>query len=516
MQTQTSIGILPFLGSDQKILELLQREGYEYKESLFKASLDFLKFESSIWKVIKMSNFSYSFCLKATKFLKSVDKILEVLKRNDYSQSICDEAMSALRLMERSEDQILAIMIQSGLDSSVCKACAPFLKSVNNIITAMVSARDFETTKACVPLLKLEERTPVALYDILVKTKYRSVIFQAIAPLLKSKEKIWRIIGETDYEVAICIIGLPFLKSEKRVLEIMEKTKWNSDVCKAAVPFLDFSLMEDKQIMTIVHSSRYQTDLCLAAINSLRLDDNIVNIITGINSSNKDVFLAILPYLKSQEQILKLLKTVEYDETIFKKAEPLLKLEEKTERKLLDLAEKTNFKWQLAISVMSLPSLKSKKIIMRILRGARYYQEELSALAVDRLRLKEKTIKQILELMKEANFDKSFCLATMPFLVAKLGSDSREQQLALMERTNYNYNFCEAIAQSIDFKEMHYSDSGKYRILGFVKRTKYNIPVCREAVKYLKSRADIMSLLEKVNYDEGTCKNALPSLELKD
>ena len=60
--------------------------------------------------------------LKLLPLLKSEDQILSIMQKTGYDSDVCAAGIPLLKLEEKSEDQILSIMEKTGYDSDVCAA----------------------------------------------------------------------------------------------------------------------------------------------------------------------------------------------------------------------------------------------------------------------------------------------------------------------------------------------------------------------------------------------------------
>lgn len=141
-------------------------------------------------------------CEACLPFLKSEDIILQIIERFSKFKNILTIGIEALKLEEKTDDEILEIAGRLNYKPDFCGAIIDFLKP----------------EKKLMKLIKLTEYND-------------SVVDQAIA-LLKTEDNIMKVLKKSNYRVWLCLQVITSLKSTQTIIKLMEKTNYDQAVCK--------------------------------------------------------------------------------------------------------------------------------------------------------------------------------------------------------------------------------------------------------------------------------------------
>ncbi|MDD2354383.1 MAG: hypothetical protein PHX76_03360 [Patescibacteria group bacterium] len=109
---------------------------------------------------------------------------------------------------------------------------------------------------------------------------------------------------------------------------------------------------------------------------------------------------------------------------------------------------------------------------------------------------------QIINIIKENNYDIKVCVKAIPFL--KLRGKNEGQILCILRKTGYEPSICIA---ALDFIKK------EKNVMRVIKRSAYVPEVCQAAISGLnlgsKSEGEIMSILRQVKFDLSICESSL-------
>jgi len=130
----------------------------------------------------------------------------------------------------------------------------------------------------------------------------------------------------------------------------------------------------------------------------------------------KNNLIKIIPFLKSENDIIAFMRASNLDYHICEVCLPLLKLEEKSEDQIMAIMERTGYDWYIYSVCISF--LKSPAKIIATLEDCRY-NNSVQEVGIPRLKLKEKSTNQLIAIMRKSGFNGYICEACLPFLKKK-------------------------------------------------------------------------------------------------
>ncbi|HNX11034.1 MAG TPA: hypothetical protein PKI61_02735 [bacterium] len=212
---------------------------------------------------------------------------------------------------------------------------------------------------------------------------------------------------------------------------------------------------------------------------------------------NYETASELFQFLKTEKEILKLLAQVESQdiEDASRGVIPLLKLEKKSERRILDIVKQANY--NQIICAAALPYIKSEYQIFNIIKKT-HGQSAVCLAAIPCLKLRQKTDKQLLTALKRMGSHLLACQMIIPYL--NLKKKNQEQIWEIIQKSGYATGIClEAI------NHLKLTENQALMLL----RMNDDFDLSRKVIPYLelknKTESEIMALLEKIGYPAIVC-----------
>lgn len=254
-----------------------------------------------------------------------------------------------------------------------------------------------------------------------------------------------------------------------------------SDTIEEIFRLFDMNAKTEKQVMALIKESGFRnTKLCQTAI----------------------------PYLRSEDNILKVMSSTFFDEEVCKVGLKTLITKDWSDNKILAFLKKVENDRDSRVKRLSIPyfKLKGKKEyeIINLLRKTEYDFYFLKP-CIDALGINKKNDDQLIALMEIADYHADFCFACIK------GLKKEENILALMERnTTPDYVISEG-ASSINWDNKN--DEEIYNVM---TRAHFKSEVCEVGITHFKSEDLIIRVLEKTNYDWDVCAVSFPLLKFEE
>lgn len=154
-----------------------------------------------------------------------------------------------------------------------------------------------------------------------------------------------------------------------------------------------------------------------------------------IESSDESIIHEIvLPFLdlkeKTEEELISILRCVNFNKKYLKKILPLINFREKTEEEIIMLLVKVNYQQEFCKA--SFPYLTNPKIfqILNTVEKEKYFNH-LCKEALPFLKLKEQTEKELIAILKKVFYNQKYCKAIVPLL-------SKSSLIELLKEEKYS------------------------------------------------------------------------------
>lgn len=237
-------------------------------------------------------------------------------------------------------------------------------------------------------------------------------------------------------------------KTDDQIMAITASALYIAEVCRMAVPLLK----SEKNILRLMRESFYDEETCAAALKALKLEDWTENkILTFLNS---------LPEGNNRDTVKKL-------------SIPYFKLNKKKEYQIINLLKKVKYDY--------------------------YFR----AACIKALNLEKKNDGQLQSIIELSDFQENICRAAI-----KCFKDE-ENILLLMERKESENNVCAAGAPFIKWE-----GKTEDQVMHTLKRGQYNSRLCELGIAYLKTVSNILFIMEKGHYYNSICDLGIPLLNL--
>jgi len=330
----------------------------------------------------------------------------------------------------------------------------------------------------------------------------------------KSDEQIMKIMKARHNTKEACTLGISFLKSEDNILATMQDAFFEDCVCEAGIKALHLENKSENEILAFVEKA-----------------------MTGNDSQKSVVKKLCIPYFKldkkKEYQIFNLLKKTKYEYWIRKASVEVLekRVKKMTDEELLSLIELADYNED--IFYLCIRHFKSEEQILTLLEREQT-SDHVRGVMASHIKWEGKDENQVLEVMKRAHYQSSFCEAGISFLkqeenilfamekghyygsICKIGipllqleSKSNNDFLRIMLNSKYNHLICDKCLSFLNLSEK--TEQG---IMDIIKVTEYNQFVCMEAITFLKSANLITFVIKKTNFQTGVCCAGLPLLKL--
>jgi len=364
-------------------------------------------------------------------FLKSPDNIITAMRDIYYEEPVCVAGIKALQLENKTENEILALM--------------------GKVISGVYNDRQKSVVEKCfAPYFKLNKKKTFQIFNLLKKTNYSYWISQTSIKVLAkrvnkmSDEELLALIELSDYNKDIIILCIQYFKSEEEVLKFTEKESLSDSldfILGKAVHIIKWAGKTENQILEVLRRAHYQSDFCEAA----------------------------LPFIEKEENLLFVMKEGHNYGRMSEVGIPLLQLELKDYDGLLHVMQESNYEYLICsrcLALMNLPE-KEESVLMNLVKATEYNKFVCRDVIIFL-----KSTKFVLDVITKTNFEKIVCCAGLPLL--KLSSDI----LFVMSGSEYDSDVCEIGILLLETEEA---------IFYVMQATKFNTGVCRKGVKAIKA-----------------------------
>jgi hypothetical protein len=188
-----------------------------------------------------------------------------------------------------------------------------------------------------------------------------------------SERQVLAIMGKADH-IKVYREGISFLKSNGNILAVMEKNNYDSETCRNGARRLNFkklSEIENLAIMTRTNHNRY---VCLAGSKFLKSEKEVLELMKKfIGSTLVELCREILEIPRSEELTLEVMIKSDHDESTCRKGINFLKLRKKSTRQIMVLVKKSDYCMEICEAAVRY--LKSKKLILDIIEKTDYDED---------------------------------------------------------------------------------------------------------------------------------------------
>jgi len=365
--------------TEDQILAIIQAS--HYSPEVCCLGISFLKNESNILMIMEKTSYNPKVCAVGVKALKLGSKtenqiltlleeinagdtqecvrklcipyfklkqkkeyeILNLLKKTKWNYFIKKAAIEALKVENKTDEQLVTLMEITDYQSDVCALCMKHLKKDENIIALMTR----ESTPYFIQIigasrLNWKNKTTEQIMEILVGTDYNHDVSLAAVPYIKTVKEILLVIKYSANSEDICTIGINNLKlsekAEDKLLWLMKESGYNYYVCCRCLELLSLNEKTDDQLLSIMFNSDYNEFVCATCIIHLKSEYDVHQTIKKTKFKTT-VCLAGLPRLSLQSDIINVLADSCYEDNVCVLGISLLK----SENLIFDTMEKANY-----------------------------------------------------------------------------------------------------------------------------------------------------------------------------
>jgi len=401
--------------------------------------LPFLK-EEEIVQMLEVIKFDKKACEDAFPFLESESVILYVACRCPDDLKVWQDVAKRLNFRKKPDRELFAIVKEGGFATAICSVVAKYLKSDatlmeilssyayrttvclsgiarlknnDNVIKVIRDANDRQVTLAGIKRLGLKKKSQQEIIDFLEKTGYRADVCEGVIPYIESEETIYDLIrkarfddnvrlvaishlnsteliiktmGVSGYITSACKIGAKRLNlksmTENEIFQIIKNTEYNVFVCREAIRVLKLNKMTDTCILRLMEKADFRVSFCHQAIPYLKSEKNILQAIekNADKGYDRHLYLAGLRRIKDQAEIIKIVLNNESDEEVSRLAFNRLKMENKTEKEIMDTLAAVNY--NIFFCSTAIPLLKSTANVFQLLAETNF-EESVANSVVD-------------------------------------------------------------------------------------------------------------------------------------
>lgn len=347
------------------------------------------KTEQQIMALIKESGYhNKDLCKLAITLLKSEENIMTVIYHTCYDEGVCQAGIKTLIKKNWTDNQILA-----------------FLKRVRDNSDSII-------TKLCIPYFKLNDKKEYELINLLRKVDYTFYFLQPCLKALdidkKNDKQLIALMEITNYHESFCYACITHLKTEENILSLMERSGTPDYVVVAGAELIKWKKKSENEILAIIEKSHDKFSF---------YDNGIL-------------------YLKNVENILKVLKLINYSYSTLGTVLPVLKLDQKSESELWRIMKLSDYAYSVCTECLAFINLSEKDDDE--LKGL-MLETEMNPLICENIVPNLKSEEPILFAIKNTKFNDDVCAAALPLLF----KGDEATIFSLLENTHY----CDAVCE---------------------------------------------------------------------
>jgi hypothetical protein len=367
---------MPFLKLEKNILKLM-RESF-YDEETCAAALKALKMES--WTenkilaflnnlpegnnrdTVKKLSLSY-FKLEEKKEYQIINLLKKV--KNDYC--FRDPCVKALKLSEKTDEELWSIIELSDFQENICRAAIKCFKDEENILLLMErSETPDHVLNVGAKCIKWEGKSDDKTMHILKRGRYNLTLCEAGITSLKQVSDILFIMEKGHYYNSICDIGIPLLKLDQKdtdeLFQIMAESKYDYQICDACLSFLNLQEKTSPDLLAIMARTDFNEFVCMRAIThfkknkGLDCESAVIDVMRKTNFQT-GVCRVGLPLLVKDLSFVYVMESSGYNADVCEIGITLLK----DEATIFMIMEKTNFEYKVCeAAVKTMAAIKAR------------------------------------------------------------------------------------------------------------------------------------------------------------
>lgn len=258
---------------------------------------------------------------------------------------------------------------------------------------------------------------------------------------LIDEENIMIILREKDLRPDICEAGIKRLRKEANIIEFIRLMKFGNYYCLEGMKYLS-----DDGIMEIIVAKKYRGKVWFDGVPRLNSWDNIVKVFVNSNSPLiRSMCIEKLKLnIKPWREIVEIIKKSGNDLRLTNQAQKFLKLHKRTEEELLFIMGEI---YSLQINRLIIARLKlaekSDSEIMELAEKTKY-----DFVICERLIIFLKMPSNILILMAKSGYHQDVCKTGFPLL--KLTQNSVNELQTIIVGSDYHPNICAECAKILE------------------------------------------------------------------
>jgi hypothetical protein len=396
-----------------------------------------------------------------------------------------------------------------------------------------------ETAQEIFQLFDMTEKTDAQIIAILGSTRYDKDACAAGISFIKDKNKIFFILDKTNYADSVCDTGIKALHlegfSENELLDLIESTKKISHNPHYFIKLCNsYFKMEDKtelQIVNLLKKTSYDYELVLMSVKTLtkkskKMNDEQLLALIELTEYNDRICEACVPFFKSEGQLFSLISSSKNLYNICSYCAPHIYWIDKSNDQILKILQSVNYHPSLCKSAIT--HFDNRDSILAILSGCKYDQE-VCAVGIPLLRLDLLSEKELLAFMKLADYSYQICFACLEYM--NLANKNDDQLLHVMATSSFNQYVCmkAIVFLKTEKNVMNIITSTGYQtgvaraglpliklstdVIAVMNGSKYNSDVCSSGMAGLKNEEEIFYIMEKTNYNHDVCRAGIKAFE---
>ncbi len=434
----------------------------------------------------------------------------------EYDMVACEQASPQLKKLGYTADDFLDLIIKSKYREEVLRACGRFLDfklKTEDWIFSFLERSNYHWSLTNVVLASLN----IASLDntLLVKLGakfHQEEIYKVVWPLLEIENTpqtgLYNILKEMGFCYEAKKKIAPFLTNEDHVLELIMKTKGTGreeEILTTSFKQLRLKERTYNNLFELAKRSKFHRGLCCEIISLMNSSDYIMIILDACDY-DYEVAIAAIEKLQIEEQIMMIARKHQYFEDV-----RLAAIAKVSEKYLMEIwgwkthDAKTNEAIVLRLDLKT----KSEAELSGYIRQDEYGNGVAKA-CLPYFNLKERSLKTIIGLLKNCNFNEAACrLYLSPRRLKKLND---QELLDLYVLSDYHAHVGAVL--------INYLSTEKF-ILHFIEKSKFykNADFWKKAlVKILAEKSDleIFNLLKLFRNDREILRIAVGFQHHKD
>ena len=375
---------------------------------------------------------------------------------------------------------------------------------------------DKKVVRGIFELFNMSTKTEQQIVDIMKADHNSKEVCTLGVSFLKSEEEILKVMGSTYYDEKVCEAAIKALhlenKTENEILTFISKVEANGNqkgsVIRPCIPYLKLDELREFQILNLLRKTKYEYYIRTACIEALIKkiesfnDEQLLSVIE-LTDFNEDILALCIKYFKSEKQILKLIRVDKTPSYIISSAATLIKWEEKNEDQILEVLEKVAYNSSFCES--GIKFFETEKNILFVLEKTEN-DSTVTELAIPLLKLESKSKTDLMRIIINSNYNSYICDECFNHL--ELAKMTESEILGIIKASNYN--------SFVSMNLVCFLKNEMKNILDVVRKTQFNVGVCRASLPLLKVPSDIYLVLSGSNFDPHVCEKGISSLKTED